>query len=62
MSLALREHGLRLSAERRRKRLLLRQLRAGLEYTRSVVRARAAAALLPQSAEKNFKNRKTAKK
>ena len=31
-------------AARKRKRLLLRQLRAGLEYARSVVRARAAAA------------------
>jgi hypothetical protein len=52
-------------ARRRRKRLLLRQLRAGLAYMRAVIRARNAAAKLarfpspPLSAEKIFKNRKT---
>jgi hypothetical protein len=52
--------------ERRRRRLLLRQLRAGLEYARSVIRARDAAARLSiisqvrhDPEEKIFKNRKT---
>jgi hypothetical protein len=50
--------------ERRRNRLLLRQLRAGMEYARSVIRTHEVAARLaifppPGSAEKIFKNRKT---
>ncbi|MEZ0226187.1 MAG: hypothetical protein ACAH83_16650 [Alphaproteobacteria bacterium] len=51
-------------AERKRKRLLLRQLRAGLAYARSVIRARAAAErlfhiLLPAPAGgKNFQKSK----
>jgi hypothetical protein len=41
-------------AERKRKRLLLRQLRAGLAYARSVIRARAAAATLRQVSPPNL--------
>ncbi|MEZ0223620.1 MAG: hypothetical protein ACAH83_03635 [Alphaproteobacteria bacterium] len=51
-------------AERKRKRLLLRQLRAGLAYARSVVRARAAAenlfhiSLPAPAGRKNFQKSK----